>query len=64
VAHPHVLEEVEGYKNILFFFLRIPNSSFQEVEGWKHNLVSLSVLDLDLARGLCQTVGDGLLFVT
>jgi hypothetical protein len=29
VAHPPVLEEVEGYKNN-FVFLRIPDLSFQE----------------------------------
>jgi hypothetical protein len=28
---------VEGYKNN-FVFLRIPDLSFQEVEGYKHNL--------------------------
>jgi hypothetical protein len=64
-AHPSVLEEVEGYKNILFF-LKIPDLSFQEVEGYKHNFVSLRVLDatldLNLASGLCQTVGYELFF--
>jgi hypothetical protein len=29
--HPSVLEEVEGYKNN--FFLKVPDLSFQEVEG-------------------------------
>jgi hypothetical protein len=31
-AHPPVLEEVEEYK-IILFFLRIPDLSFQEVQG-------------------------------
>jgi hypothetical protein len=35
-THPPVLEEVEGYKNN-FVFLRIPDLSFQDVEGYKHN---------------------------
>jgi hypothetical protein len=39
-------------------YRRIPNVSFQEVEGHQHNFVSLRVtgkLDLDLTNELCQT---------
>jgi hypothetical protein len=32
VTHPSALEEVEGYKNN-FVFLKIPDLSFQDVEG-------------------------------
>jgi hypothetical protein len=31
-THPSILEEVEGYK-IILFFLMIPELSLQEVEG-------------------------------
>jgi hypothetical protein len=40
-AHTSVSEEVEGHKIILFFLI-VPNVSFQEVEWYKHNFVSLS----------------------
>jgi hypothetical protein len=40
-VHPPILEEVEEYKNNLFF-LKILDLSFQEVEVCKHNFVSLS----------------------
>jgi hypothetical protein len=42
MLHSSVSEEVEEHKHI--FFLKVPDASFQEVEGHKHNFVSLSRL--------------------